>query len=181
LAEFGVTAFATTELTLMPCTIDFESQTPTVVTLQFGIWDDTELFQSLSTTLECWFNEDLSDLASAWNPVRSTTYQTQVRPSTGNRCRGGDPTLEFKLCTDDNQCGGGVCASSSAVLGVAETFRVLPGPVLSGSSAINLHGIGLHDNDTIFLQSGTLGTCVGGPNDNNPCTTDAECAPGTCE
>ena len=171
----------TTELTLVPCTIDYETQTPPQVTLQFGVWDDTELFQSTSATLDCWFNEDLSDIGSLWNPLRSTTYQTQVRPSTGLRCRGGNPDTEFQFCTNDDQCDGGLCLPSSGVLGVAETFRVLDTGALTGSSAINLHNIGTRVSDTIFLQTGVLGVCDGGANSGNPCTGDMECAPdGTC-
>ena len=173
---------ATTELTLMPCTIDYETQARPAVTLQFSVWDDTELEQSVSTTLDCWFNEDLSDIGSLWNPLRSTTYQTRVRPSTGNRCRGGDPTLEYSLCTSDDQCGGGQCLPSSGLLGVAETFRTPDGGLtLTGSSAINLHAVGTRQSDTIYLQTGRLGVCSGGVNDGGTCTTDAECPPdGTC-
>ena len=172
---------ATTELTLMPCTIDYETQARPAVTLQFSVWDDTELEQSVSTTLDCWFNEDLSDIASLWNPIRSTTYQTRVRPSTGNRCRGGDPTLEYRLCTTDDQCGGGLCLPSSGLLGVAETFRTPDGgTTLTGSSAINLHAIGTRETDTIYLQTGRQGVCAGGINDTLPCTTDAECDGGEC-
>lgn len=171
---------ATTELTLMPCTIDYETQARPAVTLQFSVWDDTELEQSTSTTLDCWFNEDLSDIASLWNPIRSTTYQTRVRPSTGNRCRGGDPTLEYRFCSDDSQCGGGQCLPSSGLLGVAETFRVTDTGALTGSSAINLHAIGTRESDTIYLQTGRLGECAGGLNDTLSCTTDAECPGGEC-
>jgi hypothetical protein len=169
---------ATTELTLIPCTIDYETQARPRVTLQFSVWDDTELEQSVSTTLDCWFNEDLSDIGALWNPIRSTTYQTRVRPSTGNRCRGGDPLLEYSLCTTDDQCGGGQCLPSSGLLGVAETFRVFDDGTLTGSSAINLHNVGVRASDTIYLQTGVQGVCVGGFNDGLSCTTDAECVAG---
>lgn len=171
---------ATTELTVMPCTIDFETQARPQVTMQFSVWDDTELEQSVSTTLDCWFNEDLRDIASLWNPLRSTTYQTRVRPSTGNRCRGGNPELEYHFCTVDEQCGGGQCLPSSGLLGVAETFRVPDLGPLTGSSAINLHAIGTRETDTIYLQTGRQGECAGGLNDTLSCTTDADCPGGEC-
>jgi hypothetical protein len=183
------TVVATTELTLMPCTIDYETQAHPQEVLQFTIWDDTELAQSRTATLDCWFNETLSDIGPGWDPVRSTTYQTQVRPQTGNRCRGSTPETEFLFCTNDDQCPGGVCAEAPGLLGVAETFRFDPlvdPPVLTGSSAINLHAIGVRESDTIYLQTGVLGTCNGGPNDSNPCTSDGDCGDpfqggGTCE
>jgi hypothetical protein len=170
---------ATTELTLVPCTIDYETQARPLVTVQFLVWDDTELQQSISTTLDCWLNEDLSDIGLLWNPVRSTTYQTQVRPSTGNRCRGGE--REFLLCTTDDQCPGGVCLPSAGLLGVAETFRVFAGGELTGSSAINLHMLGTRESDTIFLQSARLGVCDAGDNAGLACTVDAECPGGICD
>ena len=173
---------ATTELTLMPCTIDFESQTPPQVTVQFRVWDDTELAQSTTTLLDCWFNADLSAIGALWNPTRSTTYQTEVRPQNGNRCRGGDPETEYLQCTSDDQCGGGLCLPASGLLGVAETFRVRDDSSLTGSSAINLHGIGTRVSDTIFLQTGQQGVCEGGQNEGNPCFSNADCAAGggTC-
>jgi hypothetical protein len=169
---------ATTELTVVPCTINYESQVRPLVTLQFLVWDDTELSQSTSTLLDCWFNEDLSDIGTLWGPTRSTTYQTQVRPGAGNRCRGGE--REYQLCTDDDQCLGGLCQPSSGLLGVAETFRVREDSSLTGSSAINLHMIGTRESDTIFLQTGVLGVCDAGPNVGNPCTGDMECPDGAC-
>ena len=114
----------TTELTLMPCTIDYETQARPQVVLQFLGWDDAELAISTTSRLDCWFNESLSDISTIWDPIRSTIYQTQVRPANGNRCRGGTFETEFTLCTSDAQCGGGICAPASGLLGVAESFRV---------------------------------------------------------
>jgi len=175
---------ASTELTLMPCTIDYETQAHPRVTVQFGVWNAFEQFASTSTLLDCWFNESLSDIGSLWEPD-STTYQTQVRPQDGFRCRGGNPDFEYNNCTDSDQCGGGICAPASGLLGVAETFNVLDVVSLvpegaTGSSAINLHGLGTRETDTIYLQTGQQGTCVGGLNDGNPCTTNAECPFGEC-
>jgi len=176
--------FASTELTLMPCTIDYETQARPRVNVQFGVWDDTELFQSTSVELDCWFNENLSDVGSLWNPSRSTTYQTQVRPQAGFRCRGGNPDFEYNNCTSDDQCPGGTCAPAPGFIGVAETFRFageVIDPPTTGSSAINLHALGTRVSDTIYLQSGRQGTCDDGPNAGNPCTTNAECPFGTCQ
>lgn len=69
----------TTELTLVPCTINFESQTPPLVTLQFLVWNQLESQISFASNLECWFNADLSDLGSAWDAgSQGTLLMTQV-------------------------------------------------------------------------------------------------------
>lgn len=185
LEDQGLIAFTTTDVTLMPCTINYESQAIPEVVLQLLVWDDMELVQSLSTRLVCWYDEFLSDIGTAWDPDRSTTYMTQIRPQDGDRCRFGLPELEYSFCTSDDDCGpGGQCLPASGVVGVAETFRVLedPADVLTGSSAINLHTLGTRETDTITLQTGGGGVCVGGINDGLSCTTDAECPPdGDCE
>lgn len=173
---------ATTELTLLPCTIDYETQTPPRVTLQFLVWDDMEIPTSFGSELNCWFDSFLSDIngGTPWDPSNSTTYMTQVRPSNGNVCRGG--TTEYQDCTSDDDClGGGVCAPNSGVLGVAETFRyIAPDGAFTGSSAINLHVLGTRENDQIFLESGVSGVCIGGLNAGNPCNGPMECPEGEC-
>lgn len=176
-------AITSTDLTLMPCTLNYESQAVPLDTLQFVVWDDTELQQSITTGLTCWFDSPLSAIsATAWLPSRSTTYQTSVRPATGFRCRFGLPELEYQFCTSDDDCGpGGQCLPSPGLVGVAETSRTLDDGSTSGSSAINLHMIGTRVTDTIVLQTGQSGSCVGGVNEGNPCTTPAECPGGTCE
>jgi hypothetical protein len=174
----------TTDLTLMPCTIDYESQKPTEITLQFLVWDEFESPNSFSDNLTCWFDSFLSDIngGTPWDPDNSTIYMTQVRPQEGSRCRGGTFESEFTFCTSDDDCpGGGICAPASGVLGVAETFRVSESDDLTGSSAINLHQLGTRENDQIFLQAGIEGVCEGGANDGFPCTGDMECPGGICE
>ncbi len=53
-----------TELTIAPCTENFETQVPTRVTLQFLTWNEFESQFSVSTSVECWGNFALSDLGS---------------------------------------------------------------------------------------------------------------------
>lgn len=172
----------TTELTLVPCTLNFESQTPPFVTLQMFVWDQLETGVSFPAALECWFNENLGDLGSVWDAgSRGTLLMTQVRGSDGMQCRGGTPETEYQFCSNDDDCtGGGVCAPSPGLLGVAETFRVIDGGGVTGSSAINLHTLGRRVSDTIVLQAGTEGFCAGGENDGLSCTSSAECPDGEC-
>jgi hypothetical protein len=53
-----------TELTIVPCTQNFESQIPTSVTLQFQTWNEFESVFSVSTTVTCWANFNFGELGS---------------------------------------------------------------------------------------------------------------------
>jgi len=81
-----------TELTIAPCTEDFETQIPTRVTLQFASWNEFESQFSVSTTVECWGNIALSELGSlaltfsGQNdvpdlPLGTMYLQTRIRPA----------------------------------------------------------------------------------------------------
>ena len=58
-----------TSLTVVPCSENFETQDPPVVTLQFEIWNEFEERLSASTSFQCWasFSLDGSDATSS-NP-----------------------------------------------------------------------------------------------------------------
>jgi hypothetical protein len=157
------------ELTLIPCTENFESLgfvdgdldvngDPVPVngpqaTVQIFPVDELEVRLSRSTTVGCWLNEPLNDLAAGvfTTGLRGVAMKTVVRPATGRRCRGGN--TENLKCTDDSQCqGGGVCADQPGVLGVLEEFRVDTSAVRHGAAAINLHMFGSRNSDEITLQ-----------------------------
>jgi hypothetical protein len=53
---------ASTNLTFVPCSADFERLVPTRVTLQFTIRDEFEFPLSTSTTIECWGSFSLADI-----------------------------------------------------------------------------------------------------------------------
>jgi hypothetical protein len=61
----------TTELTLIPCSEDFETQTPGTVTIQFLVFNEFEERFSTSTTVTCWKNVELSDIDSPNDATRS--------------------------------------------------------------------------------------------------------------
>lgn len=54
-----------TELTLVPCSQDFENQIPTTVTVQFAIFNEFEQEFSASTSVECWENFSLGDITAS--------------------------------------------------------------------------------------------------------------------
>ena len=60
-----------TELTLVPCSEDFENQRPKSVTIQFLIYNELEQRFSASTTVTCFLNVELTDIDSPGAPNRS--------------------------------------------------------------------------------------------------------------
>ena len=53
-----------TELTVVPCSQDFENQIPAAVTIQFLIYNEFEARFSTSTTVICWKNIRLEDIGN---------------------------------------------------------------------------------------------------------------------
>lgn len=60
-----------TELTLVPCSEDFENQIAKSVTIQFLVFNEFEERFSASTTVDCYLSVDLSDIDSPTSPNRS--------------------------------------------------------------------------------------------------------------
>jgi hypothetical protein len=60
-----------TDLTLIPCTQDFENSVPSSVTVQFAIYNEFEERFSASTTVDCWENFYLFEVDSPNDPERS--------------------------------------------------------------------------------------------------------------
>jgi hypothetical protein len=81
----------TTTLTLVPCSEDLENQIPGRVTVGFFIYDEFESRLSASTTVDCWLNLPLNQIAPAGpsNPFTpgalggSSTRHTRIRPVPG--------------------------------------------------------------------------------------------------
>ncbi len=81
----------TTELTMVPCSQDLENGRPGRVTVGFLIFDEFEARLSATTTVDCWFNLPLNQIAPAGptNPFTpaamggSTTRHTRIRPAPG--------------------------------------------------------------------------------------------------
>ncbi|MBX3026265.1 hypothetical protein KF840_15250 [bacterium] len=60
-----------TDLTLIPCTQDFENNVPERVTVQFAIYNEFEERFSASTSVTCWANFYLYQVDSPNDPARS--------------------------------------------------------------------------------------------------------------
>lgn len=67
----GANSSVQSELTLVPCSEDFENQVPKSVTVQFLVYNEFEERFSASTTVTCFLSVNLSDIDSATNPTRS--------------------------------------------------------------------------------------------------------------
>ncbi len=67
----SVTSSNATELTLVPCSEDFENQLPTKVKIQFLIFNEFEERFSASTTVICYLSLELTEIDSPGFPTRS--------------------------------------------------------------------------------------------------------------
>jgi len=92
--------YAGTNLTIVPCTENFETQSPTQVTMQFDVVNEYEQHLSTSTTVTCWASWDLG--SSSTNDFLRTfqagvaggaQLQTRLRTATGSKS-GVIPVLE---------------------------------------------------------------------------------------
>ena len=81
-----------TELTVIPCTENFETQVPTSVTLQFDTTNEFESHFSVSTTVRCWGNFRLADVGATaltykgqtlLDPFGTMFLQTRIRSAAG--------------------------------------------------------------------------------------------------
>lgn len=107
----GATSTVATELTLVPCSQDFETQAPSRVVVQFLITNEYEQSFSASTTVDCWANFRLRDVNLIFDLTRLSTrvVQTRMRPAG---------------------------ASQSGILGVSEEFHALSGR--TARAAVNI-------------------------------------------
>ncbi len=78
----GPGSVSETRLTVVPCSVDFENQIPGKTTLQFLVTNEFEQVFSSSTSVECWGEFALADIASVFNRdmLGSTHALTRVLP-----------------------------------------------------------------------------------------------------
>ncbi|HVN84526.1 MAG TPA: hypothetical protein VMW17_06735 [Candidatus Binatia bacterium] len=125
----GDNSSVSTELTIMPCTEDFEHQVPGSVVVQFLVTNEFEETFSASTTVTCWGNFNVSALRGVfdYNTTGSRFLQSRMAPATNN---------------------------DSGFVGVVEEYHRLNGGP-GGHAAFNLHTIGQRTvADVITLPEG---------------------------
>ena len=96
----GPVGYTGTNLTIVPCTENFETQAPTSVTLQFLVTNEYEQTLSTSTTVTCWASWDLGSSSTdsflrtfSLGVVGGTQLQTRLRTANASRS-GVIPVLE---------------------------------------------------------------------------------------
>jgi hypothetical protein len=112
----GVASLVNTNLTLVPCTENFETQVPTSVTVVFAVTNEFEQTLSASTTVTCWASWDLgakngngvSDIFNA-RTLGGSLAQTRMR-SAGATPRGVLTVIEETHLAD---LGAGLTARSA--------------------------------------------------------------------
>jgi hypothetical protein len=124
----NVTSSVTTELTLVPCTEDFENLIPGQVVVQFLITNEFEELFSTSTTVTCWSNFILSAVNSVFLQgfLGSRFAQTRMTPATSDQ---------------------------PGFVGVAEEFHYLSANATGQHSraAVNIHGEGARPNADLIV------------------------------
>ena len=118
----------TTELTIVPCSEDFENQVPGTVTVQFLLTNEFEELFSTSTTVTCWGNFKLDRIARIFDISFLGSRFAQTRMS---------------AATDDQP----------GFVGVAEEFHAqrTPKRTLTSRAALNLHVEGVRVNGDVII------------------------------
>jgi hypothetical protein len=114
-----------TELTLVPCSQDFELQEPGRVTIQFLVFNEFEERFSASITVDCYFNEEITRIDSLTDPTRSVFSYDVLGTIVAN-------AIITPVVQQDGTSGG--------VIGVAE--RIVSRMGNFGRAITNLHGDG---------------------------------------
>ena len=134
--DHGDSSNVTTELTLVPCTQDFENQVAPPVVVQFLITNEFEAQFSTSTTVTCWGNFRLNTIGNVGRILEVGTLgsrfaQTRMVPAT---------------------------PEDGGVLGVAEEFHEVreDGSVATGRAALNLFGDGARPLGDVITLPGAF-------------------------
>ncbi|MFQ5666482.1 MAG: hypothetical protein ACE5I7_08625 [Candidatus Binatia bacterium] len=126
-----------TELTIVPCSEDFENQIPATVTVQFLMINEFEQTFSTSAPVTCWANLRLSQIGSIGRIFDVSLLGTRF--------------VQTRMTAPDFDGSGN---PMSGFVGITEEFHQQPTsttPIVS-RAALNLHGEGVRQpGDTIIL------------------------------
>lgn len=118
------------KLTLVPCSEDFETQTPTKTTVQFLVTNAYEERFSASTTVDCYLSTFLTQIDSP------TVPPSQSANSVFSIAVLGTPVATAQITPVTSTSG-----SAHAVVGILERVTSVA-PVYAARSAYNLHSTG---------------------------------------
>ena len=122
----GPGSVVTTAITLVPCSQDFEAQTPATAAVIFRAVNEFEDVFSASTTFTCWDNLALGSISPIFTVGSLLTDFAQTRIS--------------------------AVANGPGVIAVAQEFHQIGGPIsLSASAAFNLHTDGTRTGSDLIV------------------------------
>lgn len=103
----------TTELTLVPCSANYDTNDPETATVLFEITNEFEQRLSAFATVQCWLNLQLREINMTFDVIGTRSAQTRLRPS---------------------------AQSSTGIVAVAEERRAVGGTsAATAAAAANLH------------------------------------------
>ncbi len=73
-----------TEITVVPCARDYESQAPETVTFQYAVHNEFEQQFSASQSVTCWGNQSLSEDIWDYSVLGTATARTSIRPTSNS-------------------------------------------------------------------------------------------------
>jgi hypothetical protein len=125
-----------TELTLVPCSEDFENQVPPSVVVQFLITNEFEAQFSTSTTVTCWGNFRLNRIGSIGRILEIGTLGTRFAQT------------RMSPASDDQP----------GFVGVVEEFHTQPtaSAAITSRAALNLHTEGARPMGDVILLPGAF-------------------------
>jgi len=128
----GEGSFVATNLTIVPCEQNYETQDPESVTLQLLTYNEFEQVLSSSTTLTCWADLKLTDINNLFRraTLASDFAQTFIRPS------GGTQSGILLVGTETHYLG--LAGREIAAVGVPDPVEGRPYPPYSTAS-FNAH------------------------------------------
>jgi hypothetical protein len=87
LRNFNLGSDASSALTVVPCSQNYETQQPVSVVLQFAITNEFEQTFSASTTVTCWATYNLNQINNVFdtNAVGGSILQTRIRAAAGTQ------------------------------------------------------------------------------------------------